>query len=149
MSSVFLHTPLKIFLVSPSMSSRVISQEELSKHADQKDCWIAVHGVVLDITPFLNEHPGGPDVIVSCSGKDCTHDFEDVGHTDSARKIGDKYAIGRLEGTLENLPLSIPTNKEVHAKKESVPNRGLNMLLTAGAVVVGIVAFYYTFVANK
>jgi cytochrome b involved in lipid metabolism len=132
------------------MSSREVSKAELGEHNNHKDCWISIHGIVFDITPFLNEHPGGPDVIVSCSGKDCTHDFEDVGHTDSARRIADKYAVGRLEGTPESVPLRIPTNQEVHdAKKEGGSNSGVNMLLTTGAVAAGFIAFYFTFVANK
>ena len=130
-------------------AKRVISIDELSKHSDNKDCWISVHGVVMDITPFLNEHPGGPDVIVSVSGKDCTHDFEDIGHTDSARKLGDKYVIGRLEGTCESMPLTIPTNSDIQAKKDACNKGGQGLLLGLTATVVGLVAMYFAFVAHK
>ena len=37
----------------------VISGEELRKHRTSKDCWIAVHSKVYDVTEFLEEHPGG------------------------------------------------------------------------------------------
>ena len=104
----------------------------------------------MDITPFLNEHPGGPDVIVTISGKDCTEDFEDVGHTDTARRLGDKYIVGRLEGTDETLPLTIPTNREVQARKKGSKNGGgSSMLLGVSATLVGLVAMYYAFVVNK
>ncbi len=111
--------------------------------------------MVLDITSFLNEHPGGPDVVVSVSGKDCTHDFEDVGHTDSARKMAQQYIIGTLEGY--EFPESfsrdhIPTNKEVYeimdANKpgaKALPS----VIMGAGATLACMAALYYAFVLNK
>jgi cytochrome b involved in lipid metabolism len=136
---------------------RVISNDELSKHSNNKDCWIAIHGVVIDITQFLNEHPGGPDVIVTVSGRDCTHEFEDIGHTDSARRAGDKYIVGRLEGHHEDVSsfqeLHILTNKEViQMRSQSGLNRGGiagYSLVGLGTTVVGLVALYYAFISNR
>jgi len=34
-----------------------ISIEELSKHNNEKDCWISFFGNIYDITEFLPEHP--------------------------------------------------------------------------------------------
>jgi hypothetical protein len=42
--------------------------EECSKHATEKDCWLIIHGNVYDVTNFLDEHPGGYDIVVSNSG---------------------------------------------------------------------------------
>jgi cytochrome b involved in lipid metabolism len=133
---------------------RVVSLQELAQHNTSKDCWIAVHGVVMNITPFLNEHPGGPDVIVSVSGKDCTHDFEDVGHTDSARRSGDKYIIGRLEGYFEDSEdVRLPTNKDIAERKKNASGaNGLGFsgsLVSVGATLAGLAALYYAFIANK
>ena len=129
-------------------TARIITEAELTEHSSPSDCWIAVHGVVMDITPFLNEHPGGPDVILSVSGKDCTHDFEDVGHTDSARRLGDKYILGRLQGTDENTPLRIPTNKEVLAKKDKETKGGANIILGVSASLAVLIAIYYAFLSR-
>lgn len=135
---------------------RVVSTEELSKHSTHKDCWIAVHGVVIDITKFLNEHPGGPDVVVTVSGRDCTHEFEDIGHTDSARRAGDRYIIGRLEGHLEDIQslkdLHIPTNKEViQMRSESGGNRGIagSSIGMIATTAVGLFALYYALTSNR
>jgi cytochrome b involved in lipid metabolism len=136
---------------------RVISNEELSKHSSNKDCWISIHGVVIDITQFLNEHPGGPDVIVTVSGRDCTHEFEDIGHTDSARRAGDKYIVGRLEGHHDDIKsvrdLHIPTNKEViQMRSHSGLNRGGIAgfsMVGIGTTVAGLVALYYAFISNR
>ena len=104
----------------------------------------------MNITPFLNEHPGGPDVIVSVSGRDCTNEFEDVGHTDSARRLGQKYVVGRMEGFDEKLPLRIPTNKEVQDSKDSnSTSGGVATIVSLSAILVGIIAAYYAFVVRR
>lgn len=35
---------------------RLITAEELAKHNTEKDCWIEVHGLVMDVTEFLAEY---------------------------------------------------------------------------------------------
>lgn len=133
-----------------SQSSRIIAIDELAKHSDSKDCWIAIHGRVLDITPFLNEHPGGPDVVVSVSGRDCTHEFEDVGHTDSARRLGDKYIIGSLEGHDLVEAARLPTNKEVQESRErSSQGSSMNLFMLGTAALAGLAALYHTLSSQK
>ncbi len=42
---------------------RLITKEELATHNTEKDCWVAMHGLVYNIDKSLqNEHPGGPEV---------------------------------------------------------------------------------------
>ena len=50
-------------------AARVISLEEMRKHTTEESCWIAVRGEVFDVTPFIDEHPGGFDIIISNTGK--------------------------------------------------------------------------------
>ncbi len=123
--------------------------EELEKHASHDDCWICVHGIVMDITKFLNEHPGGPDIIVNVSGRDCTVDFEDIGHTDGARSAGNEYIVGRLEG-YENVPLHVPTNAEVKVKSK-LSGSYVNMKTVGilGTVGVGALAALYAIFLRK
>lgn len=130
--------------------NRTISNEELLKHDNRKSCWIAVHGVVMDITPFLNEHPGGPDVVVAVSGRDCTQEFEDVGHTDSARRLGDKYIIGTLEGTEVLTELRLPTTKEVHDRHDRTNSgRSLGVFAAMTAVAAVAAAVYHAYFSHK
>ncbi|CAN4099522.1 unnamed protein product [Withania somnifera] len=71
--------------------------EEVAKHNKTKDCWLIIDGKVYDVTPFMEDHPGGDEVLLSATGKDATNDFEDVGHSDSAREMMDKYYIGDID----------------------------------------------------
>ncbi|XP_022186112.1 cytochrome b5 [Nilaparvata lugens] len=65
-------------------------------HADPKKPWIVIHNSVYDVTKFLNEHPGGEEVLLEQIGKDGTEAFEDVGHSTDAREMMAKYKIGEL-----------------------------------------------------
>lgn len=81
------------------MATRVVTLEELQKHSSAPDCWIAVHGKVYNVTKFLPDHPGGGEVISSMAGADVSSEFEDVGHSDGARRQAEQYFVGVLEGT--------------------------------------------------
>lgn len=52
---------------------------------------------VYDVTPFMDEHPGGDEVLLAVTGKDATSDFEDIGHSESAREMMEKYHIGEID----------------------------------------------------
>ncbi|ODV59906.1 FMN-dependent alpha-hydroxy acid dehydrogenase ASCRUDRAFT_36853 [Ascoidea rubescens DSM 1968] len=58
-----------------------ISSEELAKHTSEKDCWLAIHGKVYDMTTFLEEHPGGSKILLKYAGKDATKPFDQIHST--------------------------------------------------------------------
>ncbi|GLU12071.1 hypothetical protein SLE2022_287790 [Rubroshorea leprosula] len=78
---------------------KVHTFEEVAKHNLTKDCWLIISGKVYDVTPFMDDHPGGDEVLLSATGKDATNDFEDVGHSDAAREMMDKYYIGKIDAS--------------------------------------------------
>ena len=49
--------------------------EEIAKHNTNDDCWVAVNGLALNVTDFLENHPGGPKAILLYAGKDATEEF--------------------------------------------------------------------------
>ncbi|EIM22627.1 cytochrome b5 [Wallemia mellicola] len=72
--------------------------EDLKQHQSNEDMWLLINGKVYDCTKFLDEHPGGDEVIISEGGKDATEAFDDIGHSDEARSQLDSLYIGEFDG---------------------------------------------------
>ncbi|XP_073297717.1 cytochrome b5-like isoform X1 [Primulina huaijiensis] len=71
--------------------------DEVEKHNKLEDCWLIVHGKVYDVSPFIVEHPGGEEVMLSSTGKDATSDYEDIGHSEYAKDLMKNYVIGQVD----------------------------------------------------
>ena len=52
-----------------------LTAAEVSRHATPDDCWTIIDGGVYDMTPFLNQHPGGSNAIIGLCGQDGTAGF--------------------------------------------------------------------------
>mmetsp|Transcript_13087 Transcript_13087/g.39581 ORF Transcript_13087/g.39581 Transcript_13087/m.39581 type:complete len:386 (-) Transcript_13087:271-1428(-) len=76
---------------------KVFTVEEVAKHNTEKDCYIIVHRRVYDVTQYLDDHPGGYELIFRDGGKDATSDFEGMFHSAKARDILEEYFVGVLE----------------------------------------------------
>lgn len=53
-----------------------VTQLDLSSHNTDRDAWVAVDGVVYNVTPFLLHHPGGRRSILEHAGKDISAVFK-------------------------------------------------------------------------
>ncbi|GLH12907.1 hypothetical protein R5R35_006083 [Gryllus longicercus] len=69
---------------------------DVSKHKNKDSSWILIHGVVYDVTKYLNEHPGGSEILLEHAGKNATQDFESIGHSEEARSKMKEFAIGKI-----------------------------------------------------
>mmetsp|Transcript_110775 Transcript_110775/g.277322 ORF Transcript_110775/g.277322 Transcript_110775/m.277322 type:complete len:177 (+) Transcript_110775:92-622(+) len=59
-----------------------------------RGCAVVLHGEKLMLgDDFLEEHPGGSDIIWSLEGRDCTKEFEEIGHSTSARLLARRFAV--------------------------------------------------------
>ena len=71
--------------------------DDVKKHKKSKDCWIVIDGNVLDVTKFLELHPGGREIISDGGGTDMTDEFDKVCHSNAAYIAALKYSIGKLK----------------------------------------------------
>lgn len=53
--------------------------------------------MVCDVTKYLNEHPGGAEIIMEFAGKNADDMFEDIGHSSDARSKLKELIIGRAK----------------------------------------------------
>ncbi|KAL1557469.1 cytochrome b5-like [Salvia divinorum] len=90
---------------SKKRAMRGFTLAEVSEHNNSKDCWLVVGGKVYDVTKFLDDHPGGDDILISATGKDATEDFVDVGHSPSAKAKMEEYLVGEIDAS------TIPSKK--------------------------------------
>ncbi|XP_071766037.1 cytochrome b5 type B [Centroberyx gerrardi] len=114
--------------------------EEIRAHNVSKDTWLIIHDKVYDITGFLEEHPGGEEVLLEQAGADATESFEDVGHSTDAREMLEQYYVGELhmdDRKKEN-------SKDVCNSSSGESSSWTTWLLPAiVAVAVGIIYRYY------
>ncbi|KAL8233082.1 hypothetical protein R6Q57_002860 [Mikania cordata] len=95
---------------------KIFEFNEVKIHDTIGDCWVIIHGKVYDVTPFMDEHPGGVEVVLSSTGKDGTIDFENAGHSDEAKQLMGKYYIGEID------QLDVPLTLSYRARKTSEAN---------------------------
>ena len=78
------------------MATSSYTMTEVAQHKGPSSYWFVVHDTVYDVTSFLDDHPGGRDIIKWNSGMDATENFVKNGHSPNAKKMMTKYAIGEL-----------------------------------------------------
>ncbi|CEL59743.1 Cytochrome b5 OS=Mortierella alpina PE=1 SV=1 [Rhizoctonia solani AG-1 IB] len=99
--------------------SAKITLEQLKQHTKKDDFYALIHGKVYDVTKFLDEHPGGDEVIMAEGGKDATEAFEDVGHSDEARDILKGLYVGDFEGGPITAPKITPSGNSKPSSSDS------------------------------
>ncbi len=104
---------------------------------------MVIRGKVYDVSAFLDDHPGGEEVLREHAAKNATLDFEDVGHSAAAQELMKDFCIGDLADTtstegqnpsqLDDSQLQRPTSK--------LPFFGL-MTTLAFLVLLGAISFF-------
>ncbi|KAF2745305.1 cytochrome b5 [Sporormia fimetaria CBS 119925] len=78
-------------------ATKEFTYSDVSEHSTKKDLYVVVHDKVYDCSNFVDEHPGGEEVMLDVGGQDATEAFEDVGHSDEARELLDGMLVGTLK----------------------------------------------------
>ena len=94
---------------------------------------------VFDVTKYLEDHPGGEEVLLDRGGMDATDDFEDVGHSHEARKELLKYEVGTLP----------PSERGAARSAAGGPAGSGGGLIAIPVLLVAIGAGYYFFTQQQ
>lgn len=106
---------------------------------------------MLDVTRFLEDHPGGSEVLMEVAGKDATAGFDAVGHSKAAAKLLAKYQVGILKG-FEDKYSALDVKEESEGKgdgmtarviKEDPSSKRLWLTELFVPLVVALLAFWY------
>ncbi|KZT12597.1 cytochrome b5 [Laetiporus sulphureus 93-53] len=117
--------------------TKIITYEELKAHNSKESLYILIHQKVYDVAKFIDEHPGGDEVILAETGKDATEAFEDVGHSDEARSILKDLYVGDFEkdGVLKAKP-AYDNSSTSHAVNSAV-QQGSNLMYFVPLAMLG------------
>jgi len=117
-------------------ATKTIALAEIKNHSSGTDCWVAIGGKVYDITKFLDQHPGGEEVVLETAGADATEGFEDVGHSLDAREMLEEYLIGELPED-EKLLAAEAQSKQAEAG-------GGSGMIAIVVIVIAVAAYFLT-----
>ena len=95
-TSTKVHSHLKKRPKSADDSLVEIGKSELQLHNTPDDCWVAVHGLVYDLTRFAERHPAGPKAIHMLGGRDGTKPFAAVHNKRILEDLHD-LVVGRIQ----------------------------------------------------
>jgi cytochrome b involved in lipid metabolism len=69
----------------------------VKKHNKDYDCWVIVEGKVYDVSTYMDDHPGGKDMLLeNTNGKDATEAYEEADHTKRAKQLMKNYYVADL-----------------------------------------------------
>lgn len=77
-------------------SKKSFTLAEVAKHTTESDCWVIVNGEVLDVTSFLNKHPGGKQVLLLWGGKDASTEYNMFHKKDTIAKYAPELVLGNF-----------------------------------------------------
>ncbi|KAM5451829.1 Osmotic growth protein [Microsporum audouinii] len=95
--------PVAADVANFKVPEKEFTMEEVAKHNKKDDLWIVVKGVVMDVTNWLDEHPGGAQALFSHMGRDATEEFEMLHDDEVIPKYAAGVVIGRVKGQKPSL----------------------------------------------
>jgi 4-hydroxysphinganine ceramide fatty acyl 2-hydroxylase len=81
----------------PGRTLPTLPRADVESHNSKKSCYVTIGTKVYDVTSFLDDHPGGSDLILEHGGKDVETVLKDEVshlHSDAAYEILDESLVG-------------------------------------------------------
>ena len=126
--------------------AKAFTEEEVGKHNTEEDCWLIIGGEVYDVSKYLDDHPGGSEVLMEFAGADGTTMFEDVGHSSEARSTMHEYRIGSLkgDGSAKKQSAGSATATKSKAQQQQSEGGGLSPVAILCLLLAIVAGVYFT-----
>ncbi|CAK7214993.1 hypothetical protein SBRCBS47491_002338 [Sporothrix bragantina] len=121
-------------------AAKEYTYQDVAEHNTNKDLFMVIHDKVYDVTKFIDEHPGGEEVLLDVGGQDATEAFEDVGHSDEARETLAQLVTGTLKRQAGDP--SPNSHSGAVAPKAQTDAAGLGIGLYAFVAIGGALAYF-------
>uniref|UniRef100_A0A4W5RL49 Cytochrome b5 reductase 4 n=1 Tax=Hucho hucho TaxID=62062 RepID=A0A4W5RL49_9TELE len=73
-----------------------VTEEELQKHNTRDDCWTCIRGMVYNVSPYMDFHPGGEEELMKAAGIDGTDLFDQVHRWVNYESMLKECLVGRM-----------------------------------------------------
>ncbi|XP_075962997.1 cytochrome b5 reductase 4 isoform X2 [Anarhichas minor] len=87
-----------------------VTQEEMQKHNTREDCWTCIRGMVYNVSPYMDYHPGGEEELMKAAGIDGTDLFDQVHRWVNYESMLKECLVGRMATTV--IKASIPSSPQ-------------------------------------
>lgn len=87
---------------------KLFTYKEVADHNTQNDIWMIINDKVYDCSKFVDEHPGGEEILFDLAGQDATGAFIDIGHSDDATNMLESLYVGDLDKNSEPINKKTP-----------------------------------------
>lgn len=64
-----------------------------ASHTTPEDVWVVVRGQALDVSRFLQRHPGGAQILIEYAGRDATRVFDLAMHSSAALSLLQEFVV--------------------------------------------------------
>lgn len=81
----------------PGRTLPTIPLSEVQAHNNKSSCYVTIGERVFDVTDFLDDHPGGPELVLEYAGKDVKQILQDSDshtHSEAAYEILEESLVG-------------------------------------------------------
>ncbi|KYK55210.1 inositolphosphorylceramide-B C-26 hydroxylase [Drechmeria coniospora] len=81
----------------PSRTLPTLTRAEVERHASSASCYVTIGTNVYDVTDFVDDHPGGGELLLEYAGKDVENILKDPAshpHSEAAYEILDESLVG-------------------------------------------------------
>ncbi|KAF3917957.1 hypothetical protein ABW20_dc0110492 [Dactylellina cionopaga] len=125
------------------MATTEYTYAQVTAGDSKENLLVIIDEKVYNVSKFVDEHPGGEEVLLDVAGQDGTEAFEDVGHSDEAREILANYLVGTLKRGADD-PKPAPKTQSGGSSSDDSSSGGIPSivyaLLAAGVAAGG---YYY------